>query len=409
MSEIGICTNLGECKIADKKIKITLSSNEDKVCPGCKGKLYILDGVQISSKFVYIFTTAMIISLASAAFAYSVFWKPKDIDRVKVDAVTTTVSIAPLADDYDYITEKKKVQIGVQGNSPPFNFVDSGKRVGLDLEIARLIFNQEEFSISKKESIVNDQEVASYAEIPSLLNVKKSNGEFAVDIVMGGLTFEDDEKNGIQYSIPYIDGFGYSLISKQKGAISSEADLKGKKIGVTKGDVDVITFVKDSYPNSKIVELSDGEITWIVDSINTGVVDAVIYDYPFAGPAIKNSNLEIVIAKLKDHNLSYKIGVRSTSKKLISKLNSSIQKVRQLPVYEQLIEKYLYAGVNIAAPVLTAGKKIHMVIKGETLSIIARDRLGSLDRVDEIVRLNNLPNPNFISINSKLIMPVDYK
>lgn len=405
MNEIGICTNLGDCKIADKKIKISLSSNEEKLCPGCKQKLYILDGVQIKSKYLFIFAIAILIAIA----LMSIYLKSKNENQAQTVTPVSEAIASTVSDDFDLIVQKKKVQIGVQANSPPFNFIDAGNRVGLDLEIARLIFSQSEFSNLKREAITNEQEVPAYSQIPSLLKIKKPSGEFSVDIVMGGLTFDDDEKNEVQYSIPYIDGFGYSLIARKNGTIKSEKDLGSRKIGVTKGDVDVISFVKATFPNSTVIELEDGEPTWIVDAIKNQRVDAVVYDYPFAGPAIKDTNLEIVVAKIKDLNLTYKIGVRSKSKKLISKLNSAIQKVRLLPAYEQLIEKYLYADVNIAAPVMSSAQKLHTVVRGETLSIIVRDHLGSLDRVNEVAKINNLPNPNFISVNSKLIMPNDYK
>lgn len=46
--------------------------------------------------------------------------------------------------------------------------------------------------------------------------------------------------------------------------------------------------------------------------------------------------------------------------------------------------------------------KIHVVMKGESLSVIAIKYGVS---VDDIIKANNIKNPNFIQINQKLIIP----
>lgn len=50
-------------------------------------------------------------------------------------------------------------------------------------------------------------------------------------------------------------------------------------------------------------------------------------------------------------------------------------------------------------------QKEYTVKKGESVSSIARDQLGSMDYTDEIVKANQLNNPEKIEVGQKLILP----
>lgn len=50
-------------------------------------------------------------------------------------------------------------------------------------------------------------------------------------------------------------------------------------------------------------------------------------------------------------------------------------------------------------------QKEYTVKKGESVSSIARDQLGSMDYTDEIVKANQLENPEKIEVGQKLVLP----
>ena len=49
--------------------------------------------------------------------------------------------------------------------------------------------------------------------------------------------------------------------------------------------------------------------------------------------------------------------------------------------------------------------KYHTVVKGDTLWAIAKKYYGDGNRYPEIVRANNIANPNIISVGQKLLIP----
>ncbi|HYF13597.1 MAG TPA: LysM peptidoglycan-binding domain-containing protein [Phycisphaerales bacterium] len=52
-----------------------------------------------------------------------------------------------------------------------------------------------------------------------------------------------------------------------------------------------------------------------------------------------------------------------------------------------------------------AGGRQYVVKKGDSLSIIAQRELGTMKRVNEIMRLNNLSNPGAIRVGDRLVLP----
>lgn len=403
----GNCINYKNCKNADEKIEIGVPEGNDFVCPECSNTLYVLKP-QAESKG----KTLKIILGVVALIGLFLLIK-NSFDNSKGSEEKLSVIDKPNAenknDDYFKIIQNGKVNIGVQALSAPLNYIENGKQKGLDYDLARLIFSQTEFGFTNNTSIEADHLVKDYADIPSLLSKKTTRGNFEVDIIMGGLTFTDDDDPNVVYTIPYMEDFGYCLVAKKSSTIKSLDDLKGKKIGVVQEDPDVLSYTKSVLPaGATIVELSDDTETWLSNFLNTNKVDAIFYDFPFAVGEIEGSDLQIKVANLPNSSISYKIGLRKGNEKLRDELNTAIRKIKELPEYSTLIKRYLPVK-DVLVPTNDNKNPIHIVKKGESLSIIAEQHLNNVKRWKDIQSLNNLPNPQFISTGDKLIMPVDYR
>ncbi|NBT44102.1 MAG: LysM peptidoglycan-binding domain-containing protein [Gammaproteobacteria bacterium] len=308
--------------------------------------------------------------------------------------------------DLDGVLDRGYVRVGVQDDSPPLNFeTKNGKPTGLDYEIAKLIFAQAGLDLSGAATVRVEEKVDDYSNIPGLLSKKGKTGDYVVDIVMGGLTFSDEDSEGVAYSIPYLEDFGYSLISKGKDNINSLNDLRFKKVGVVEGDPDVLAYAQSVIPHgATIVELSDASDTWAPDAINKHKCDALIYDFPFAAVEVEDTNLKIKVAKLPHSDLGYKIGVRKGSSALLKRINDAIKTIKDLPEYASILKAYLPVS-NVVAPKNIGDKRAYVVAKGDTLSKIAESELGASERWPEIQELNNIPNPHLISVGQNLYIP----
>ncbi|WP_133646180.1 transporter substrate-binding domain-containing protein [Paraburkholderia flava] len=329
---------------------------------------------------------------------------PKVVQSVAVDG------FVPDKNTLKSIVTNGVVRVSVENPSRPFYSEVDGKAQGFNVDFAKLLFAQKEFTSRDHSTIKVDTAhgVDTYPAVPAQLTQTDSQGNALVDVAMDGLTFPDDSPKGVVYTVPYIDDFGYSLIVRKGSPVHSAADLGGKKIGILQGDPDVKAFVTKSFPDSQIVELSDasinGERSWMAHFLNNRQVDAIVYDYPFGVAEIDGTDLTFAVTKLDGSNLAYKIGVRKSDSDLLVYLNSAIAKVRQSPEYLALLRKYFISN-QIATTAASGNEKTYVVKAGDTLNVIASSQLGSAQRYVEIQKRNNLPNPNLILVGQRLVIP----
>lgn len=406
----GKCTNIGNCSNADSKKIIEILDGQEFECPECQNELFPTQsekkGGGLNAKKIMLF--AIPIALIGLFFLL----KPLFSSDEKEESNTTKEKTEQITDgntndEYASIKQKGEVRIGVQADAPPLNFYDRNNRPkGLDYEICKLIFSQPEFALPVT-GIQMRYDATTYDEILPLLR-KKDGNNYSIDLVMGGLTYIDGDETDIIFTEPYLDNMGYSLISKDGDGINTIRDLKGKRIGVVKEDPDVLEFAKKLVGNdARIVELSDEEDAWMQLNYDNKSCDAFIYDFPFAATELENNprgNLKIKISSLPGSNLQYRIGLRRGNEVLRSKLNEAIIRIKETPEYANQLKIYLPVK-NVARFANTKNLPTYTVQKGETLSIIARDKLGNMDRWIEIQNLNNIPNPHLINVGDVLMIP----
>jgi len=310
-------------------------------------------------------------------------------------------------DSYTGALERGYIRLGAQAESPPLNYVEDGERKGLDYEILKLIAGQKEFGLTKAGSVSGDINTDEYSDIPLLLNKTDNRGSHTVDIVAGGLTFKDGDIDNVRFTIPYLEGFGYALLTPKNSTIRTLADLKEKRVGVIDGDPDVRAYASRTASKSTLVKLSDADETWITDAFDAGKVDAIIYDFPFASTETQGTSVNIAVANLPGSKIEYRFGVRKSDQILLDKLNSAIRRIKDTNQYSDLLKRLLPT-TNVVKPSVD-GKSTYTVGAGDSLSQIAAEHLGSPNRWIELQSLNNLPNPNFINPGQVIITPDDFR
>lgn len=414
MVQIGYCTNVGKCDLADKHHRVLINDRNSMLCASCGKALYILPENHAKKNGAALLIGGVLIGGACLT-VFSLYFRPKPPD---INQVPTSTSMAEKAvpqvpsqsaiDDLDRIQERRTIRVGVQGNAKPFFFTEGNRYSGFNIEFLNLLVKQEELRGGQSLLVSVDRKTDTYPDVPKTLTEKNRTGGYDVDVAIDGLTFLDGEEPGVVYTNPYIENFGYCLITKPQTQLHNIESLGGKKIGVLKGDKDVLEFVKQRLPGVQIVQLSDalinGERVWIKNFLEKNTVDAIVYDYPFATAEIDGQNLSIPIAKIPGSDIKYKIGLRDGNPKLRAALNLAISKVVSTPQYSELLRKY-FSSASAAKVQIRDGARTYRVMSGDRLYSIAEKTLGRGDRFREIEQLNNLPNPNFIEIGQKLILP----
>lgn len=184
----------------------------------------------------------------------------------------------------DDIKKRGTIKIGVFSDKAPFGFVDSdGKNQGFDVYLAKRFAKDLLGDESKVEFVLVDA-----ASRVSYLESKK------VDIIMANFTVTDERKEKVDFANPYMK-VSLGIVSPDDAKITSEDQLKGKKVIVAKGTT-AETYMTKNHPDVELVKYEQ------YSEIFQALKDK-------RGNAILSDNTE-VIAWAKD-NPGFTVGVPS--------------------------------------------------------------------------------------------------
>ncbi len=237
--------------------------------------------------------------------------------------------------------EDDKLIMATNAAFPPYEYVEDGDYVGIDIEIAELIAKE-----LGKELVIKD------VEFGSIIGGVQS-GKY--DIGMAGLTVTPDRKKNVNFSTSYANGI-QSVIVKADADFESYEDFytgfdkdgnpkavkEGIKIGVqqdTTGDI---------YCSSKPAEWGFGEENVVryktgadaVQALIEGKVTAVIIDNEPA-KAFVSTNEGLKIQETEFTNEDYAIAVNKKDEQLLKDINKALKKLTDEGKIQEIIDKYI--------------------------------------------------------------------
>ena len=221
-------------------------------------------------------------------------------------------------------TEKKKLVMATNATFPPYEFVEDGKVVGIDAEIAEKI----------AEKIGMELEIKNVEFNTILAGVEAKT----FDIGMAGITVKPDRLKQVNFTTSYAKGVQV-IIVKADSTIASPDDLKDKKIGVqisTTGDI----YATEDYGADHVSQFKNGPEA--VQALLAGSVDAVIIDNEPAKSYVKqNEGLKILDTTYADED--YAIAVNKENTELLQKINDALKALTDDGTVKKIIDKYIPA------------------------------------------------------------------
>ena len=207
---------------------------------------------------------------------------------------------------------------------PPYEFMEGGKIVGIDAEIAQAIAEK-----LGKELVIENVDFDSL--IPGVQTNK-------YDFVMAGMTVTDERKLEVDFTTSYATGV-QSVIVAEDSDIASIDDLSGKKIGVqlgTTGDI----YATDDYGSDFVTQYGKGADAVI--ALKGGDVDAVIIDNePAKAFVAENEGLKILDTEYAVED--YAIAVGKDKPELLKEINAALGELIADGTVAKIIEKYIPA------------------------------------------------------------------
>ncbi len=288
------------------------------------------------------------------------------------------------------IRSRGTVRVGYESDAPPMFFKSpQAGDDGFEYQLARRVAAELGLPAAGPRFVEG-----AYQDLPDMLR----RGE--IDLIMAGYV-PDPSLEGIEWSEGYLD-FGLCLIVLRGSAVTEVSQLAGKSIAIY-DDPAAERWVKQNVPGARVRSYS-GESGWF-EALERREADALIYDYPFAAEEIKAHPR----AKIVQFNLNqsrYAVGVPAGNDDLLDAVNGALARLKASAEYGDLVRRYLsYKSEDVVKPI--AGRRSHTVAAGETLSTIARERLGAVERWEEIWDLNRerIANPHLIYPGYVLLMP----
>jgi len=225
------------------------------------------------------------------------------------------------------IKERGKILVGVFSDKPPFGFTnEKGELVGFDNDLARRFAKDLLGDESKIEFVV----VEPAGRIPYLQSDK-------VDLIVANMTVTDERKEIVDFTNPNLKVTTQVLVNDKSG-IKSLADLKGKKVIVTKGTTADIFFTKN-YPDVELVKFEKN--TESLQALKDGRGDGYAQDnFILLAWARKNPGFFLLPEKL-EKEAPIAPAVKKGNTELRDWVNQELETLGKEKFLLQLYDKYV--------------------------------------------------------------------
>lgn len=239
--------------------------------------------------------------------------------------------------------DSNKLVMATNAAFPPYEYIEGGKIVGIDAEIAAKIAEKLGMELEIKD-VDFDTIIAGV-----------QTGKY--DIGMAGLTVTDERKEKVNFSTSYAKGIQAVIVPENSPYASYEDfytgfDAEGNPAGVKEGIKIGVqqTTTGDIYSSSEPAEWGFGDANVVryktgndaVAALKEGKLTAVIIDNePAKSFVAANTGLKILEGAYTDEDYAIAVGKEDTE--LLEKINKALADLKADGTLDKIVEKYIPA------------------------------------------------------------------
>ena len=217
-----------------------------------------------------------------------------------------------------------KLTMSTNAQFPPYEMTtDDGGFEGIDVEIATAI----------AEKLGLELDILDMDFDSALLAVQQGKS----DIVMAGVTVNDDRLLVMDFSTSYANGVQVVIV--KEGSDITIDNMGDGLIGTQRGTTGNI-YCTDDYGEEHVVAYDDGFTA--VQALVNGQVDCVVIDNAPAQEFVKN-NAGLAILDTEYANEDYAIGVNKGNSALLDAINGALEELIADGTVQSIIDKYIPA------------------------------------------------------------------
>jgi len=220
--------------------------------------------------------------------------------------------------------QERMITVGTSVEGKPFSFYQDGKWVGFDLDLLAEIAQESKFRVQ-----IAPMEFG--ALVPALQTAN-------IDMAMSSIYMTEARKKVVDFSDPYYMSSLGVLVPANDATIRAGGDLAGKRVGSVTGALST-TWLKTNVPTAdlRLFPLFAN----MVMELQTGRMDAVVFDYPYLAWYAKTEGGGAV--KLLKNSVGDGIPVGIAFPKgsdLIARVNTALAKIRADGRYDAIYRKW---------------------------------------------------------------------
>lgn len=220
--------------------------------------------------------------------------------------------------------EDDTLVVGLSADNPPYEFISSGKIVGIDVDVIEAIATE----MGKKIVIKN-------IDFPALFPAINSS---SVDCVISAISKTPAREEHFDFSIIYAES-SFAVIVRSEDNVASLSDLQAKVIGAQLGTTWEMEAKKiaESMPGTLVRSLSNNLV--LIEELKSGSVDAVILEKMQVDEFLKN-NKTLSSFDLTDLKSEFAIVLPKNSD-LTAKINAAIEKLKKENKLSTIQQKWI--------------------------------------------------------------------
>jgi glutamine transport system substrate-binding protein len=229
--------------------------------------------------------------------------------------------------------DAKVVQVGTDAAYAPFEYLDSGKIVGFDVDFVAAVMKE----AGLKYKIENKGWEPMFASLKS--------GE--IDMGMSAITIDDKRKKTYDFTSPYFESTQMIMV-KEGSSIKKADDLKKLKVGVQTGTTGQVAVEKLLGKNSSQISKYENNVLAIM-ALKNSEVEAVVADNTVVEEYVKNNPKDklVAIADKTSFEPEYYGLMFQKGSKLRDKVDKAVKKVIENGTYAEIYKKWFKTDPNL--------------------------------------------------------------